>query len=117
MAFDHLSAERFISLVTFRGSGDPVATPVWFAHGVDGLGVGTFANSGKIKRIRRNGHAQIAPCNFRGLVKGPYIDVTANILEESEHGPAIEALEDKYGWQWEMFGRKIDTYLRLTARS
>ena len=116
MAFDHLSAERFISLVTFRRSEDPVATPVWFAHGNDGLRVGTFSNSGKIKRIRQTALAQVAPCNFRGLVKGPYIDVTAAILPETDHAAAIEALEAKYGWQWEMFGRKIDTFLNLTAR-
>lgn len=117
MAFDHLSAERFISLVTFRRSEDPVATPVWFATGVEGLSVGTFSNSGKIRRIRHTELAQVAPCNFRGLVKGPYVDVTAAILPESGHAAAIEALETKYGWQWEMFGRKIDTYLMLIARS
>ena len=115
MAFDHLSAERFISLVTFRPSNDPVATPVWFAHDDDRLCVGTFSNSGKVKRIHHDSRAQVAPCNFRGLVKGPYIDVSAIVLAPSDHSAAAEALESKYGWQWELFGRKIDTFLSLVV--
>jgi hypothetical protein len=25
------------------------------------------------------------------------------------------ALNDKYGWQWDMFGRKLDIYISVTA--
>jgi PPOX class probable F420-dependent enzyme len=115
MAFDHLSGERFISLVTFRRSGDRVATPVWFAHESDGIVVGTFANSGKAKRLRHTEKVEIAPCNFRGLVRGAYVPGIAVLLEPSAATGASVALNDKYGWQWDMFGRKLDIYISVTA--
>lgn len=116
MSFDHLGAERFVSLVTFRGSGDPVATPVWFAPFDHSLVVGTFRDSGKVKRLRAGSDAQIAACNFRGLVRGPYVDVAAHIMDPGTQFAAAAALEEKYGWQWDMFGRRIDTYLQITER-
>jgi PPOX class probable F420-dependent enzyme len=114
MAFDHLSAERFISLVTFRQSGDRVATPVWFAHEGEGIVIGTFANSGKAKRLRHTEKVEVAPCNFRGLVRGSYVSGIAMLVEASEALSASEALNDKYGWQWDMFGRKLDMYISVT---
>lgn len=111
MAFDHLSAERFISLVTFRRSGDRVATPVWFANVPDGLVIGTFSNSGKVKRLTHTEKVEIAPCNFRGLVRGPYVSGIAVLLGEDE--AAFGALEGKYGWQWDMFARKVDRYISV----
>lgn len=113
MAFDHLSAERFISLTTKRTSGETVATPVWFAQIDDGLVVGTFSDSGKVRRLRHDPAVQVAPCNFRGLVKGPYVEATADVLAQGDRFGAEEALGDKYGWQWTMFSRHVDTYLLI----
>lgn len=116
MAFDHLSAERFISLTTKRTSGETVATPVWFAQMGDRLVVGTFSDSGKVRRLRRDPDVQVAPCNFRGLVKGPYIEAIADVLPQGDHSGAENALGDKYGWQWKMFSRHVDTYLLIQPR-
>ena len=113
MAFDHLSAERFISLTTKRTSGETVATPVWFAQMGDRLVVGTFSDSGKVRRLRRDPVVQVAPCNFRGLVKGPYIEAIADVLPQGDHSGAENALGDKYGWQWKMFSQHVDTYLLI----
>ena len=115
MAFDHLLAERFISLATFRRSGERVATPVWFAlHGADVV-VGTFEDSGKAKRLRHTEKVEVAPCNFRGLVRGPYVPGIASFLEPTEAILASAALSDKYGWQWDMFSRKVDIFIGVTA--
>ena len=111
MRFDHLSAERFISLSTERRSGARVATPVWFAQVDDVLVVGTFSDSGKVKRLKNSSAVQIAPCNFRGLVKGPYLAASARLLEEERRADADSALAEKYGWQWTMFSRHIDTFV------
>jgi len=116
MAFDHLSAERFISLTTKRKSGETVATPVWFARVDDRLLVGTFSDSGKVRRLRHDPGVQVAPCNFRGLVKGPYIEATAEILPQDDHAEAEAALGDEYGWQWKMFSRHVDTFLLIRPR-
>ena len=111
MGFDHLSAERFISLSTERRSGARVATPVWFAQVDDALVVGTFSDSGKVKRLRNSSEVRIAPCNFRGLVKGPYLTASARLLDEDRRARADEALSEKYGWQWHMFSRHVDAFL------
>jgi len=113
MAFDHLESERFISLVTFRRSGDRVATPVWFAMDELRIVVGTFDDSGKAKRLRHSEDVEVAPCNFRGLVRGPYVPGVAWFLEPTEAILASAALSDKYGWQWDMFSRKIDVFISI----
>lgn len=113
MAFDHLASERFISLVTFRKSGDRVATPVWFALNDASIVVGTFDNSGKAKRLRHTQSVEVAPCNFRGLVRGPYVPGVASFLEPTGAILASAALSDKYGWQWDMFSRKVDVFLSI----
>lgn len=113
MSFDHLSAERFISLVTFRRSGQGVATPVWFALDGPSVVVGTFEDSGKAKRLRHTDKVDIAPCNFRGLVRGPYVPGHACVLDPTGAILAAAALSDKYGWQWDMFSRKVDMYVSV----
>lgn len=114
MSFDHLDAERFISLATFRRSGDRVATPVWFALDGARVVVGTFENSGKSKRLRHTADVEVAPCNFRGLVRGPYVPGVASFLGPEDAILASAALSDKYGWQWDMFSRKIDVFIAVT---
>ena len=113
MAFDHLSTERFISLVTFRRSGDRVATPVWFALDGPSVVVGTFEDSGKAKRLKHTDAVEIAPCNFRGLVRGSYVTGVARVLDPASAILASAALSDKYGWQWDMFSRHVDMFLSV----
>ena len=66
-----LAEEAFISITTFKRDGTPVATPVWCARENGWLLVYTEADSGKVKRIRHDPHLSVAPCNFRGKLRGP----------------------------------------------
>lgn len=113
MPITDLFDERFISLTTFRRDQEPVATPVWAAPLGDRLVIGTFAEAGKLKRLAHTPQVTVAPCNFRGLVKGPAVEGTGRILDESEIGDAVAALTAKYGWQWKLFGQRIDTYITV----
>ena len=114
MPIDDLAQERFISLKTYRRTGEAVATPVWFAV-VDGaLVAGTFSTSGKVKRLKHTSKVQVAPCNFRGLVKSTYLEAIADFGDSTQSHEAAAALEEKYGWQWSMFSRKVDIYLRIS---
>ncbi len=108
-----LGAERYVSLATFRRNGTPVTTPVWCAE-LDGrLYAFTAGDSGKVKRIRASSRAQVAPCDARGHVHGPWRDAVARIIDDA---PLIErataALRAKYGWQI----RLLDLASRLTGR-
>ncbi|MGH3127267.1 MAG: PPOX class F420-dependent oxidoreductase [Gaiellaceae bacterium] len=102
MTFEDLARERYISLTTFKRDGTAVSTPVWVA-GEDGrLLVWTAADSWKVKRIKRDGHVRVAPCNARGKSSGAALDGMATVLAESSH---VEELErEKYGWRMTAIG-------------
>ena len=68
-AFTTLGDEQFVSLTTFRRSGEAVSTPVWIARDGDDLVVTTPAMSGKVKRLRNSGRVEMRPCDRMGKVK------------------------------------------------
>jgi PPOX class probable F420-dependent enzyme len=84
-------------LTTFRKDGTPVPTPVWVTRADDELRVWSAPDAGKIKRIRRSGAVQVAPCTIRGEPRGESIDATARLLPESEIPALLDALAGKYG--------------------
>ena len=76
--------ENVILVETYRKSGTPVRTPVWFLRESDRLVVHTGGNSGKVKRIRGNPKVRVAPSKFRGEPKGDYVDARAEIVSDPE---------------------------------
>jgi uncharacterized protein len=94
------ATERYISLVTYRRNGTEVHTPVWVAQVGEKLYVFSEGEAFKVKRIRANPQAKIAPCDLRGKVSGASHEVHARIVDQPntiELGYA--ALRKKYGWQ------------------
>ncbi len=92
--------ERYVNLATFRRNGQEVKTPVWIAAGDGKTYVYTNVRSGKVKRIRNNGRARVAPSDMRGNVKGDWVDAKARVIEDGEgRDRGINALVAKYGWQ------------------
>ncbi|CAN5264004.1 PPOX class F420-dependent oxidoreductase [Frigoribacterium sp. UYMn621] len=67
--FIALGDEHFVSLTTFRKSGEAVSTPVWIARDGDDLVVTTPAMSGKVKRLRNSPRVELRVCDRRGRVK------------------------------------------------
>ena len=63
-----LADHRFVSLTTFRRSGEPVSTPVWVGRDGDSLVVLTPAGSGKVMRLRHDPRIEVAPCGRFGAV-------------------------------------------------
>ena len=64
------SRHRYLSLETYRRTGQAVATPVWFVVDRDVIYVYSLATAGKVKRIRNNPRVRIAPCDARGRLTG-----------------------------------------------
>jgi PPOX class probable F420-dependent enzyme len=62
----------------------------------DALYVYTEADSWKVKRIRNNPRVRVAVCNFRGDVKGPWLDAMASLVEGKERIAADKLLDRKY---------------------
>lgn len=88
--------QSYISLQTFKKNGQGVKTPVWFVLYNDALYAYTKADSWKVKRIRNNPRVQVAVCNLRGDIKGPWLDATASIVEGEERLAADKLLDRKY---------------------
>lgn len=95
--FELLNKQQYANLWTFRKSGDAVKTPVWFALRGGKAYVMTTMDSGKTKRVRNNGRAQLGPSDQRGNPLGPVVECTARVLPSEEIHVAKEALDDKYG--------------------
>ena len=88
--------QKYISLETFKKNGQGVKTPVWFVLHDDALYAYTEADSWKVKRIRNNPRVRVAVCNFRGQVKGSWLDAKASIIEGDERLAADRLLDRKY---------------------
>jgi uncharacterized protein len=101
--FDALRGHKYCLLVTYRRSGQPVPTPVWFGLDAEGrLYVRTESDAAKVKRINRNPRARVAPANVRGKPMGPVAEGSARVLPPEEHDRAERALRTNYG-----LGRRI----------
>jgi uncharacterized protein len=100
--FEHLRGRKHALLVTYRRSGEPVPTAVWFGLADGRLYVRTEAQAGKIKRIRRESRVLVAPCSMRAKPLGPAAEGRARVLPESEWGAAEAAIHANYG-----LGRRI----------
>lgn len=97
---DDLRDSKYINLRSFKKNGQPVDTPVWFAElSPERLIVFTDGTSYKVKRIRRNPKVEIARCDMRGKLLGPWSPATCRAVEnEPEHiAKAYDALNAKYG--------------------
>lgn len=105
--------QRYLNLETYRKTGKPVATPIWFAEANGRLYIYSLANAGKVKRIRNNPKVKIAPCDVRGNTKGEWVGATARIVEQREAALGHELLRQKYGWM----KRAGDFFSKLMHRS
>ena len=94
-----LAGEKYFSLRSYKKDGTSVDTPVWFAELNGRLIVFTDGTSYKVKRIRRNPSVQVAACDFRGNVSGPWLNGTCRPIEDDRAYIArcYDALNRKYG--------------------
>jgi hypothetical protein len=98
-----LAQEEFVSLTTYRRSGDPVSVPVWIAPAPEASGallVTTTERSGKVKRLRRDRRVELRPCDRRGAVAAdaPTVAGQAEIIGAADEVRRMrEAIRAKYG--------------------
>ena len=85
-----------VLLTTYRRDGTAVGTPVNIAVEGDRAFVRTFDKAWKVKRIRNNPLAEIAPSTVRGKPTGPAMRVRARLPSGDEAAHASRALVGKY---------------------
>ncbi|WP_327227625.1 PPOX class F420-dependent oxidoreductase [Streptomyces platensis] len=95
----------YVSLVTFRRNGTPVATPVWaVAEGAELL-VWTRDDSWKVKRLRHDPRVTVTPCDVRGRIAegARTAEGTGRLLEGAAGlGRVRKAMARKYGLRFRL---------------
>jgi PPOX class probable F420-dependent enzyme len=89
---EDMAGRRHCTVVSYRRSGEPVATPVWFGLGEGRLVFRSLAEGVKLKRIARNPDVLIAPCTTRGKPVGPPWRGRARILPDGPESAEAERL-------------------------
>ena len=112
-----IRGQKYISLATFRKSGQAVSTPVWFAENNEKLYVMTRSDSWKYKRIRNNPQVKLAPCTMRGQITGPEFSASARVLPPEQWPEAKKALHRKYWLSRLPFWSKKNVFVEIVIPS
>ena len=94
---DTLGTSQYVLVTTYRRDGRAVPTPVWAVRDGDALAFWTVKDSGKVKRIRRDGTVLVGPCDVRGRPTGDSVPGRAEILPPEGSARVRELLKRKYG--------------------
>ena len=125
-AFAALGNEQFLSLTTFRKSGERVSTPMWVAREGDALIMFTPQASGKVKRLRNSPRVELRPCDRFGRVKDgvePVAGMAEVLTDEDSRERATGIIRRKYGLGYRVvmgierlikFGQEKRVILRIT---
>lgn len=99
-AWSQIATSSFVSLGTFRKTGQLVVTPVWIARDGDELVVTTERATGKVKRLRLNSQVTLQPCSRMGRIEPGSVPIVAHgrVVEDDQR--ANSALAAKYGFQF-----------------
>jgi PPOX class probable F420-dependent enzyme len=96
--------KQCINLETYKKTGQPVATPVWFTIDGDRLFVVTRSDTGKVKRLRNNEVVRVMPCGMRGEPKGEWVGAKARFATPEETETALKQRSKKYGFKAKIAG-------------
>jgi PPOX class probable F420-dependent enzyme len=96
--FTQFAHQKHLNLETYRKTGIPVATPVWFAEEHGTFYICSLAHAGKVKRIRNNPKVRIVRCDARGHPTGEWVTAQARILDAQSAARGHQLLNQKYGW-------------------
>ena len=96
-----ISDEKYVSVTTFRKTGEAVPTTTWVTPLPDGrYGFWTSSTSGKAKRLRNNTQVTVQPSDSRGRVR-PGTEAESGTAALITSGPDYDAVKSqiiaKYG--------------------
>jgi len=126
-AFATLGDEQYLSLTTFRKSGERVSSPMWVVRDSDALVMFTPEESGKVKRLRNSPRVELRPCGRLGRVKDgaePVAGVAEVLTHEDSLKRATGMIRRKYGLAYSVimgierlikFGPEKRVTLRITC--
>ena len=95
--------QRFVSLTTFKRSGEGVSTPMWIGRDGVELFVWTPADSWKVKRVQNDPRVLLAPSNRFGKVSDGVsaAEGTAQVVTDAATVQRLEReIRRKYGLEY-----------------
>lgn len=110
-----LAKHPFVALTTYRKTGAPVSTAMWWAMRGEEVVFSTPAGAGKLKRLRHTAAVTLQPCSRSGVpLPGSTVrQGHARVVDDPAERAEIEAaLHAHYGRQWS-FAVNLE---RLAAR-
>ena len=100
--FKDLDGHQYINLTTFCRNGDPVSTPLWFAHDGDLIYAVAPSDAALVHHIRRNAQVEVV-AQAGGGGADEVIEAMALVLPEEQTYEAKQALAVKYGLHKRLF--------------
>ena len=93
-----IDAARYISFVTYKRDGSPVATPVWVVPFENGYAFTTEPHAYKVRRLRHDARASIAVCDMRGKVAegATWYSGAAIVLNDEQANEVSRLIAQKY---------------------
>jgi PPOX class probable F420-dependent enzyme len=95
--FEQFRGHKHCLIVSYRRSGSPVPTPVWFGLADGKLYFRSEERVGKIRRIRANDTVLVCPCDNRGKPLGDGVEAFARVLSPAEEERAETAIQSNFG--------------------
>ena len=101
-----LDTAKYVSFVTYKKDGSPVATPVWVVPFEGGYAFTTEPNAFKVKRLRNDARATLTVCNMRGAIaEGATVHTGAAVVLNESNAQRVDALiRRKYFIGYRMIG-------------
>jgi PPOX class probable F420-dependent enzyme len=117
-SLEHLRGRKYCVLVTYKSSGEPVPSPLWFGTGNGKLYFQTGATAAKVRRINRRPDVRVAPATSRGRpLAAPFVG-TARVVPAEEEAEAERWLQANYGLGRRVYslfsGRLANVYVEVT---
>jgi PPOX class probable F420-dependent enzyme len=96
---------KYVSFVSFRKSGEAVATPVWITPFEDGYGFTIESTSGKAKRLAHTSRATIQACSYNGTITpgATIYNCEASLVMHERAEEVRDAIAHKYGLTYKVF--------------
>ena len=96
---------KYVSFVSFRKSGEAVATPVWITRFEDGYGFTIESTSGKAKRLAHTSRATIQACSYNGTITpgATIYNCEASLVFHERAEEVRDAIAHKYGLTYKVF--------------
>jgi len=101
-----LDSAKYVSFVTYKKDGTPVATPVWVVPFEGGYAFTTEPNAYKVRRLRNDARATLTVCDMRGKIsEGATTHIgSAVVLSKDDAEKVSKLIEKKYSIGTKLLG-------------